>query len=245
MEKILETLKQKWAEYLLEIMVIIIGIIGAFMLNSWNNNNIQLKNEQLILKGLKKNLVFNLEELNRTQKDTKQGYDACIEILKLVEPQVSTYSVQKVDSLLGEMINYYTYDPSTGAIDEIINAGQLNIIQNLKLKNQISNWSRLLSDTQKDIDISTNHLFGGLIAYLMDKVNFNNVAIPSNLIKANELTLIQPSKFPHDYDRIMTSMEFENLVYHHALNLMYLMSEYALIQSYLETTIELIESGIE
>ena len=64
MKKIFETLNRKWTEYLLEIFVIIIGILGAFSLNSWNDSRKENNQEKKLLIELISNLETNIETLN-------------------------------------------------------------------------------------------------------------------------------------------------------------------------------------
>ena len=66
MKKILETLKKKWAEYLLEILVIMIGILGAFALNTWNEARKSRIMEVEIIINIRDALASDLDQINNT-----------------------------------------------------------------------------------------------------------------------------------------------------------------------------------
>lgn len=89
MQTLLQTLKEKWSEYLLEILVITIGILGAFALNNWNENRKDGIAERQLLKQFQKSLTLDTTDLgfNIRQHEKSIAYQRrALEWLKSEEP---------------------------------------------------------------------------------------------------------------------------------------------------------------
>lgn len=153
MKKILETIKQKWAEYLLEIIVIIIGILGAFSLNNWNDQR-KLKAEGIyIISELQAEFRRNLDEMiNVTavvNSNVLYQLDSLLVMLPLMEfpgdeDKLSTYFNQNASFTIR------TFNPSQGMINSLVNTSRFHLIKNVDLRRLLLNWSGYLKDYKED-----------------------------------------------------------------------------------------------
>jgi hypothetical protein len=85
MKRILSTLKEKWPEYILEILVLIIGIYGAFELSNYGENRNRRRSELEILKGCKTELVTDLAEINFNMNELRKSQNALNLILEVFQ----------------------------------------------------------------------------------------------------------------------------------------------------------------
>lgn len=135
MKQIFATLSKKWSEYLLEILVITIGILGAFALNSWNANRQVAQLEKEIIYQFRSDFQSSLGDLKGDFTILKQGLLG----IERIEDYLAQ-DVKYVDSMCFDFYwitrDEYTYPIGVG-YRMLENAG-IDILSDDTLKSYIS-----------------------------------------------------------------------------------------------------------
>lgn len=219
MRQLIETIKAKWTEYLLEILVLIIGIYGAFALENWNNNRKIKIEEQDVLKNLVAEFKSNQKKLHATQ--------AQLEIVIMSIDEISRYSGVQTNDLNEKKLSVLfkeTFKPniqvffSVGAINEIINSGKLGLISDSQLRIRLSNWPALMERKLMQEVIATNSRDNAHDFYIRNQSFRRHL----HLVKVEDgdwFDLGDGGQPPNDFD-FLANREFEGrmMMYLAALN---------------------------
>ncbi|MBT8275749.1 MAG: hypothetical protein KJO39_06380 [Bacteroidia bacterium] len=228
-----------------EILLVVFGILIALLINNWNEERKDRNREQVILNNLKSDFTTSINNVNDAYNSFMQAYDASVTLLEIIRSEDDIDS-SEIEQLVDDILNKTkSLDIITGSINEMLNTGSINLIRDINLKTQLSNWSFHQTDTEDDIVIYRAYLFDFFIPSLTNKVRLRNMGVLEFFDEDLNLKDIAPSNFSIDYNQTIRSVEFENEVYNNALNYMYALNSYKLFNDYLKGTLELIEANIK
>ncbi|RIW18268.1 hypothetical protein D0X99_00795 [Algoriphagus lacus] len=219
MKRIYSILKEKWPEYFLEILVITIGILGAFALNSWNENRKNKLEERAILENLQNDLDNTIAEFEFLNTLRKNAIDASLRIFE-ISSTMPINPNSELDTLFGKTMVRPTYNGKMGTLELLFSTGKISLIQNEEIKEKLISWPGMIDDFKEE-EVYANEIFMGpfigqlakyaVIPDLYPAVygsSFINAAPTSSNLEN------QPSQLPmkSDYGHLLKNQEFLNLL---------------------------------
>lgn len=134
MKKTIQLLRTKWREYLIELIVIIVGILLAIALNEWNTNRKDRQKEKQVLQQIHEEFILNKEQLDHRVAFHQNTYKYCEKILDLCPIDINTVNLDSIQLYIFEIGKWETYNPTQGTIESLTNTSSFDIISDEKLR---------------------------------------------------------------------------------------------------------------
>jgi hypothetical protein len=128
MKAILSVIRRKWAEYILEILVIIIGILGAFALDNWNEERSQKAQGKDYKRSVYKDLLNDIETLELKLDQLQTQYEGSLKSLQIIDD--SNLLIDSADFMnsINDCIRNVILQRKENTIDQLRSNGQLHLI---------------------------------------------------------------------------------------------------------------------
>jgi hypothetical protein len=154
-----------------EVTLIVLGILIAFGLDAaWGNRSRRIAEEDL-LASLRSEAEHNLRELAREDSSRAIALDAARKLFARTGPMAEPEPYAEMEAQLLQIAGgANTYEPSTGTINSIIQAGQLDLIRSDSLRMAIASWQEQLRDVREEEDRSIQYLLERFWTYLEGRV---------------------------------------------------------------------------
>ena len=182
----------KLSRYLLyaigEIVLVVIGILIALQINSWNQTQLDISQEEKFLLEIKENLQEDLEKLDEVllaNENKLKRIDTAYHYLSLMEEK-PLYGKQ-FSFQLPVITNHKIFTPTVVAFNNLTSTGKIDIFRSDALRKEISRYysdtalngiqNQIISSTQNFLDNVAPKMINRTMMKSITKKDFNVVPI--------------------------------------------------------------------
>jgi len=133
MKRILTTLSQKWPEYLLEILVITIGILGAYALNNWNEGRKTEQTRIEYLENLKLDFQSDTAQIAALERMHTQRRGFAGQILRYLSNLPTEIDSGQVAMALERVSFTHDFHPAMATYKQMLSSGTLSVLKSNQL----------------------------------------------------------------------------------------------------------------
>jgi hypothetical protein len=174
---------KQFSKYILyaigEIFLVVIGILIALQINTWNEDRKNLEKENYYLNSIKTSISLSQSELDRVITDAQHISSAADTLfLLLAYKNYDRLNGVFIDSLLFSAGDYSLISLNDGAIQEILNTGSLNLIRDDRIRIDLASWNERMHQIRK-FEGETENLSRNYLEYLKPFFDFRRYVTDS------------------------------------------------------------------
>jgi hypothetical protein len=158
--------ENKFSKYLLyaigEIILVVIGILIALQINNWNENNKLLRQELTYLQNLREDLKAQIDLLDTYIACENIIIDQSSDVVRHYEINDGFRNMDSIFPKLNDLTVRWTFLNANTTLMEMINQGQINIIQNKDLKADLVDFNQRIEIFAKNTDNNNTNLIDQL-----------------------------------------------------------------------------------
>ena len=221
---LMENKTGKYFKYAIgEIVLVVIGILIALSINSWNESRKNIAKKEILLKALKIEFTANLKQL-----DTVLYYDTLVlkatrRIMKLDPKNSVEMTNDSMPNWLQNSSFRWTFNPLNGALRSGISSGEIHLIKNDTLSNLLFGWQDFVTDA-KEGEVRTIRSVVAAKAIIekhIRSVDYRTPYMPPELVK---------SRFTSDYESLFRDPLFEDYLSERYLSIYETLEELILVK---------------
>lgn len=208
MKRILTTLAQKWPEYLLEVLVLIIGVYGAFTLDNWNEERKSREKERTLLVNLQRDFSLRHQELLEFKEVRKKAIASISYLNQAIADQDHPRPKPAMDSCMVNILNGMTFNDQFKMLDVLFSTGMINDLKNEKLKQHLLLWPQqveeMMEEQRSRLKLYESHIEPLLLKHIAlreiyELFSFRGYALPKG----------STATYPSDYPGLLINPIFE------------------------------------